>query len=90
MGSDSAYAAYLAVCNALLRFPGHRLRIAVLRAIVRGEVGAGCTFERGVRITTKGGLQIGDGTNVNTGALLDGRGAQRSGGGSTSRPRWPS
>lgn len=71
---DGVYAAYLALCNALLRLPGHRLRVAVLRGIVRAEVGAGCVIERGVQITTKGGLRIGEGTIVNTGTLLDARG----------------
>ena len=74
MALDRAYAAYLAFCNALLRLPGHRLRIAVLRVLVRAEVGWGCAIERGVQITTKGGLRIGEGTNVNSRVLLDGRG----------------
>ncbi len=74
VASDRAYAAYLALCNALLRVPGHRLRITVLRRLVRAEVGVGCAIERGVQITTKGGLRIGDGTNVNSRGLLDGRG----------------
>jgi len=74
MATVRLYDAYLMVCNALLRLPGHRVRIAVLRGIVRAQIGAGCSIERGVRITTKGGLRIGAGTNVNSRALLDARG----------------
>lgn len=74
MLADGAFSAYVVVCNALLRLPGHRFRIAVLRWIVRAEIGNGCAIERCVRITTKGGLRIGDDTNVNRGCLLDGRG----------------
>lgn len=74
MPADGLFAVYLAVCNALLRLPGHRFRIAVLRGLVRAEVGDGCAIERGVRIMTRGGLRIGDGTNVNRDVLLDARG----------------
>jgi len=79
MVADASFSAYLVCCNALLRLPGHRFRIAVLRHIVRAEIGDGCAIERGVRITTKGGLRIGAGTNVNRGCLLDGRGGLRIG-----------
>jgi len=72
--ADVLYASYLRCCNALLRLPGHALRIAVLRHLVRAEVGPGCAIERGVRITVKGRLTIGAGTVVNAGALLDARG----------------
>lgn len=41
---------------------------------MRAEIGNGCAIERGIRITTKGGLRIGEGCNVNRGCLLDGRG----------------
>lgn len=74
MLADGLFAAYLAACNALLRLPGHRLRVEVLRRIVRAEVGEGCAIERGVRIMTRGGLRIGAGTNVNRDVLLDARG----------------
>ncbi len=59
------YAAYLAFCNALLRMPGHRFRIMVLRRMVRAEVGERCAIERGVQVMVKSGLRIGDETNVN-------------------------
>lgn len=74
MLADGLFSAYLVVCNALLRLPGHRLRIVVLRRLVRARVGEGCAVERGVRITTRGGLRIGDDTNVNREVLLDARG----------------
>ena len=77
--TDVPFSAYVVLCNALLRLPGHRLRIAVLRRIVRAEIEDGCAIERGVRITTKGGLAIGRQTNVNRGCLLDGRGGLRIG-----------
>lgn len=74
MLADGLYASYLALCNALLRLPGHGLRIAVLRRLVRAEVGDGCAIERGVRIMARGGLSIGAGTNINGRVLLDARG----------------
>ncbi len=74
MLADGLYSAYVVLCNALLRLPGHRFRIEVLRRLVRANVGARCVVGRGVQITSKGGLQIGDDTNVTSQALLDGRG----------------
>lgn len=74
MVADGLYATYLAVCNGLLRLPGHRFRIGVLRRLVRAHVGDRCAIERGVRIMTRGGLRIGDDTNVNAQTLLDARG----------------
>lgn len=74
MVADGLFAAYLVFCNALLRLPGHRFRIAVLRRLVGASVGDGCAIERGVRIMTRGGLRIGDGTNVNRHVVLDARG----------------
>lgn len=74
-----AFSAYIVVCNALLRLPGHRFRIAVLRRIVGAEIEDGSAIERGVRITTKGGIVIGGHTNINRGCLLDGRGGLRIG-----------
>ncbi len=32
------------------------------------------SLERGVRVTEKGGVSVGGGTNINTGVVLDGRG----------------
>lgn len=74
-----AFSAYVVLCNALLRLPGHRFRIAVLKRIVRAEIEEGCAIERNVRITTKGGLAVGAHTNINRGCLLDGRGGLRIG-----------
>ena len=74
MLADGLYAAYLTLCNALLRLPGHALRIAVLRQVVGADVGERCAIERGVRVTVRGGLRIGEGTNINGGVLLDARG----------------
>jgi maltose O-acetyltransferase len=73
------YHLYLAMCNLLLRLPGHRLRRAVLRHIVRADIDPTCSVERAVAITTKGGLRIGAWTNVNSGAVLDARGGLRIG-----------
>jgi len=77
--AHTAYSAYIVLCNALLRLPGHRFRIALLRRVVRAEIGDGCAIERGVQITTKAGLTIGAHTNINRGCLLDGRGGLRIG-----------
>jgi maltose O-acetyltransferase len=74
MLADGLYSAYLVLCNALLRLPGHRLRIGVLRGLVRADVGERCAVERGVRIMARGGLRIGAGTNINGRVLLDARG----------------
>ena len=74
MLGETVFACYLACCNALLRLPGHTFRTAVLRRLVRVQVGPHCAIERGVRITTKGGLKIGAGTNINARTLLDARG----------------
>ncbi|MDQ6805340.1 MAG: acyltransferase [Actinomycetota bacterium] len=74
MLADHLFSAYVVGCNALLRLPGHRFRVAVLRRLVGAHVGERCAVERGVQITTRGGLEIGDETNVNRAAVLDGRG----------------
>lgn len=64
----------LTISNWLLRRPGHRLRLAVLRSLLLMDVAAGCAVEREVRATTRGGVTIGPGCNINRGVLLDGRG----------------
>ena len=69
-----AYDLYLAMCNTLLAFPGHRFRIWVLRHIVRASIGDGTSVGRRVRVEGKGGLKIGENCNVNARAHLDGRG----------------
>jgi len=66
---------YLGVVNCLLTLPGHALRLLVLRTVARCQVGQGTSVERRVRITTKGGVIIGAGCNINHGTVLDGRGS---------------
>lgn len=65
---------FLVVTNLLLRAPGHRFRHAVLKRLAGCEIGDRCAFERGVRITARGGVRIGDNCNINDGVLLDGGG----------------
>lgn len=65
---------FLAAVNALLRLPGHRYRIWVLRRLCKWSVGAGTVVERAITVTARGGVTIGDGCVINRGALLDGRG----------------
>lgn len=74
MNRAALYDAYLVCCNLLLRLPGHAVRGWVLRRVVRAQTGPDVSIQRGVRITSKGGLRIGARTNINSGALLDGRG----------------
>jgi acetyltransferase-like isoleucine patch superfamily enzyme len=76
--SDSLRAAgfglFVQGANFLLKLPGHSLRIFVLRRLCGCSVGRGTSVERGVRITTRGGVRIGDFCNINRGVLLDGAG----------------
>jgi acetyltransferase-like isoleucine patch superfamily enzyme len=69
-----AYDVYVRLLNFLLRLPGHLLRRLVLAELVRADVADDVSLERGVRVTGKGGVSIGAGSNINTGVLLDGRG----------------
>jgi maltose O-acetyltransferase len=46
----------------------------MLRRLCGCSVGRGTSVERGVKITTKGGITIGDYCNINRGVLLDGAG----------------
>jgi maltose O-acetyltransferase len=64
----------MTTANWLLRRPGHRLRLAVMRSLLLMDVGTSCSVERGVRATTRGGVTIGPGCNINREVLLDGRG----------------
>ncbi len=64
----------LVLGNWLLRWPGHRFRLRVLRDLMRVEVDATCSVERGVRLLCRRGVTIGAGSNVNRGVVLDGRG----------------
>ena len=66
--------AWLVAFNFLLRLPGHRFRLLVLRRLGRVNVGGNCAVERGVTFAARGGVTIGSGTNINRGVHLDGRG----------------
>jgi acetyltransferase-like isoleucine patch superfamily enzyme len=65
---------YMAAVNALLRLPGHALRRVVMRHVAGVALGRDVTVERGVALTTKGGISIGDRTIIGGGSVLDGRG----------------
>jgi acetyltransferase-like isoleucine patch superfamily enzyme len=69
-----AYDVYVRLVNALLRVPGHRFRRLVLVILVRADAAGDVSLERGVRVTGKGGVALGENTIVNTGVVLDGRG----------------
>jgi acetyltransferase-like isoleucine patch superfamily enzyme len=73
------YDVYVRLVNLLLRMPGHLLRRLVLVKLVRAAVHGDISLERGVRVTGKGGVEIGSETNVNAGVVLDGRGGLRIG-----------
>src|SRR3954467_2736471 len=74
-----AYDVYLRLVNVLLRLPGHSLRRLVFRSLVRADSANDVSLERGVRVLTKGGITVGESTNINAGVLLDGRGGLRIG-----------
>jgi acetyltransferase-like isoleucine patch superfamily enzyme len=42
--------------------------------LVRADAADDVSLERGVRVTEKGGVTVGENTNINTGVVLDGRG----------------
>jgi acetyltransferase-like isoleucine patch superfamily enzyme len=73
------YDVYLRLVNLLLRLPGHPLRRLVFRRLVRADSANDVSLERGVRVLTKGGITVGESTNINAGVLLDGRGGLRIG-----------
>jgi len=68
------YDAFLVGTNLLLRMPGHRFRRALLKHVAKFEIGQRCVFQRGVRISSRGGVRIGQNCNINHGVLLDGGG----------------
>jgi maltose O-acetyltransferase len=70
----AAYDVYVRLVNALLRLPGHRFRRLVFVKLVRADAARDVSLERGVRVTEKGGVTVGENTNINTGVVLDGRG----------------
>jgi maltose O-acetyltransferase len=69
-----AFDAYIVAVNLLLRVPVHRFREWAFRAVARNALGSGTVLERGVRLTTKGGVTIGSQTIINRNVTLDGRG----------------
>jgi maltose O-acetyltransferase len=71
--------AYVVAVNGLLQVPVHRFREWAFRNLAGNALGSGATLERSIRLTTKGGVTVGDGTIVNRGATLDGRGLLRVG-----------
>jgi acetyltransferase-like isoleucine patch superfamily enzyme len=68
------YDAYLVAMRLLLRCPGHRFRLAVLRGLGRWEIGPNTSVERTGRFESKSGVTIGPDCNINRDVLLDGRG----------------
>lgn len=70
----AAFDLYLVAVNLLLRLPGHRLRLLVLRRIGGWQIGEGTIIDRGVVFMARGGVTIGRGCLVNRGVTLDGRG----------------
>ncbi|HEX4625181.1 MAG TPA: hypothetical protein VH231_12045 [Solirubrobacteraceae bacterium] len=69
-----AYDLYVRLVNALLRVPSHAVRRLVFVSLVRAQAADDVSLERGVRVTGKGGVTVGESTNINTGVVLDGRG----------------
>jgi maltose O-acetyltransferase len=70
----AAFDLYLVTVNLLLRLPGHRFRMWVLRQIGGWRIGEGTIIDRGVGFTARGGVTIGRRCLVNRGVTLDGRG----------------
>jgi acetyltransferase-like isoleucine patch superfamily enzyme len=70
---------FLVVVNALLRLPGHTFRVWVLRHLCLWSVGAGTVVERGMTVTVRGGVTVGEACIVNHSVTLDGRGGLRVG-----------
>lgn len=65
---------FLVAVDVLLRLPGQAFRLWVLRRLCRWSVGPRTVVERGAKVTTRGGVRIGEGCVVNRGVTLDGRG----------------
>jgi acetyltransferase-like isoleucine patch superfamily enzyme len=74
-----AYDVYLRLVNVLLRVPGHRVRRLVFVKLIGADAAGDISLERGVRVTVKGGVTVGESTNINSGVVLDGRGGLRIG-----------
>ncbi len=71
---NAAFDVYVVAMNFLLRLPGHAFRIFILRYLCRWEVGLDTSVERGVIVTTKGGVTVGRQCLIHRGAIMDGRG----------------
>ncbi|MEA2283043.1 MAG: hypothetical protein QOK21_3650 [Solirubrobacteraceae bacterium] len=67
------------VVNAALAVPGHPWRRFALRRLAGADVGRDVSIARGVRLSVRRGLRIGDRAIVNAGVLLDARGGLRIG-----------
>lgn len=72
---SASFDVYLVVINYLLTLPGNAFHLRILRALAGCEIGEGTSLQRGIRLTTKGGVRIGSGCNINYGTVLDGRGS---------------
>lgn len=62
------------VINLGLRIPSHRFRRAFARRVAAVDLGTDVSLARSVRLTVRGGVDIGDRSIVNSDVLLDGRG----------------
>lgn len=71
---DTVFSLFVVLVNLALRLPGHALRACLLRSVAAADVGPASAIQRGVRLTTRGGIRIGAGCNINSQVLLDGRG----------------
>jgi acetyltransferase-like isoleucine patch superfamily enzyme len=69
-----AFDLYLWSAHFLLAVPGHAFRRAVMRRMLRFDMGVDVAVERGLRVEGRGGVTIGDRCNINRDVTLDGRG----------------
>jgi maltose O-acetyltransferase len=69
-----AFDASIVCVNAALAFPSHPWRRFALRHLGGVEVGRDVSIARGVRLTIRRELRIGDRSIINAGVLLDARG----------------
>lgn len=60
--------------NWMMRLPGHRLRLAVLRRIFQVDISGSASVHRHVTLTARRNLTIGDHTVINPHVYLDNRG----------------
>jgi acetyltransferase-like isoleucine patch superfamily enzyme len=69
-----AFDVSMVVVNAALAVPSHRWRRFALRRLAGAELGRDVSIARGVRLTVRRELRIGDRSIINAGVLLDARG----------------